>query len=242
LKLHSHQFYELNIITAGEGQHYVGDTSLPARAGDVFLIPPEMPHGYHSEGRLDIFHVLLRAAFMQRYREELAALPAHTLLFDVEPHLRRSSGQSCHLHLPAHVRETLAADAERIARAEQNREFAYANVLTLALIGRLGELLRRSLHRDPQQTEARELLEVMEFVRENCEQRLTLDALAAKARMSKATLNRRFGELLHQSPMQYVLHCRLEKARALLAAHSYTKTEVAQLCGFYDVAHLNKYL
>ena len=242
LKLHSHQFYELNIITAGEGRHYVGDASLPVRAGDVFLLPPEVPHGYHSEGRLDIFHILLRAQFMQRYREELAALPAHALLFDIEPHLRRSSGQSCHLHLPSHVRESLTADAEHIARAEQNGELAYANVLTLALIGRLGELLRRSLHRDPAQAEARELWEVMEFVRENCEQKLTLDTLATKARMSKATLNRRFGELLHQSPMQYVLHCRLEKARALLSNGAHSKTEIAHLCGFYDVAHMNKYL
>ena len=103
LKLHAHQFCEINVIVSGEGRHYIGDTSLPARVGDVFIIPPETPHGYFSEERLDISHILLRAELMHRYREELAALPAFSLLFDIEPQLRRSSGRSYNLHV--HSRE-----------------------------------------------------------------------------------------------------------------------------------------
>ena len=76
MKMHAHQFCEINIITGGEGRHYIGDTSLPARVGDVFIIPPETPHGYYSEGQLDISHILLRDAFLSRYREELSQLPA----------------------------------------------------------------------------------------------------------------------------------------------------------------------
>lgn len=240
LKMHAHQFCEINVIVAGEGRHYIGDTSLPARVGDVFIIPPETPHGYFSEGRLDISHVLLRAAFLSRYREELAQFPAFSLLFDIEPAIRRSSGRNYNLQIGTRKLFEITEQLSRIIRAESAREYAFANVLTLAFIGRLGELLRSNMQKDaPEHTE---ILRVMEFIRENLEQKLTLVQLAQKASMSTATLNRHFREVLHQSPMQYVTACRIARARELLAQGTQSKTEIAQSCGFFDVSHMNKYL
>jgi len=82
----------------------------------------------------------------------------------------------------------------------------------------------------------------MEYIQENLDQKLTLDLLAEKANMSKSTLNRHFERNLHISPMQYVMECRLEKAKSLLLRGTLSKTEVAHLCGFFDISHMNKYL
>ena len=71
-KMHSHQFYEINIIVSGEGRHYIENTSLETGVGDVFVLPPEVRHGYFSEGRLDIYHILIKKDFLVRYAEELA--------------------------------------------------------------------------------------------------------------------------------------------------------------------------
>lgn len=60
--------------------------------------------------------------------------------------------------------------------------------------------------------------------------------------MSIATLNRRFNDLLKTSPMNYVMDCRIQKAIELIEENKYSKTEIAQLCGFYDLSHMNKYL
>ena len=240
LKMHAHQFCEINIITGGEGRHYIGDTSLPVRAGDVFIIPPETPHGYYSEGALDISHVLLSAEFLARYREELSLLPAFSLLFDIEPQVRRTSGRNYNLRIDTHHLFEVSEQLSRIIRAESAEEYTFQNVLTLGLIGRLGELLRKDLQRGaPEHTE---ILRAMEFIRENLEQKLTLPLLAAKANMSTATLNRHFREVLNTSPMQYVTACRISRARELLNAGDMSKTEVAQACGFFDVSHMNKYL
>ena len=240
LKMHAHQFCEINVITGGEGRHYIGDTSLPARVGDVFILPPEVPHGYYSEGTIDISHVLLRAEFLARYREELSLLPAFSLLFDIEPEVRRSSGKNYNLHIDTHHLFEITDQLSRIVRAEEQQEYAYQNILTLGFIGRLGELLRRSMKKE---TAAHtEILRVMEFIKENLEQKLTLPQLAAKANMSTATLNRHFREVLNVSPMQYVTACRISRARELLAQGTQNKTEIAQSCGFFDVSHMNKYL
>ena len=240
IKMHSHQFCEINVITRGEGRHYIGDTSLPARVGDVFIIPPETPHGYFSDETLDISHVLLRDDFLLRYREELSLLPAFSLLFDIEPQVRRSSGRNYNLRIAPRELYEVSEQLSRIVRAEENEEYTYQNVLTLGFIGLLGELLRRKMQKS--NAESTELLRVMEYIQENLEQKLTLSLLAAKANMSTATLSRHFREVLHTSPMQYVCACRLSRARALLAEGKQSKTEIAQSCGFFDVSHLNKYL
>ena len=240
IKMHSHQFCEINVIVAGEGRHYIGNTSLPARVGDVFIIPPEVPHGYYAEERLDISHVLLRAEFLSRYRDELTQFPAFSLLFDIEPEVRRSSGRNYNLRIGAHKLYEIGEQISRIVRAEGAKEYAYQNILTLGFIGRLGELLRKDLQKSA--PEDSEILHVMEFIKENLEQKLTLPLLAAKANMSTATLNRHFREVLHTTPMQYVTACRVARARELLAGAAMNKTEIAQSCGFFDVSHMNKYL
>ena len=240
LKMHAHQFCEINIITSGEGRHYIGDTSLPVHVGDVFIIPPEMPHGYFSEGTLDIAHVLLSNGFLSRYREELSDLPAFSLLFDIEPEVRRSSGRNYNLHIDTHRLFGINEQLSRIIRAETDGEYVFENVLTLGLIGRLGELLRKSIRKDA--GERSEILSVMEYVRENLEQKLTLSLLAEKANMSTATLSRHFREVVHTSPMQYVTACRTSLARELMAEGKLSKSEIAQSCGFFDVSHMNKYL
>lgn len=241
-KMHAHAFYEMNIITAGEGRHYIEDTYLEARVGDVFVLPPEVAHGYYSEGVLDICHVLLRAEFLARYRAELSALPGFALLFDIEPQIRRSSGQSFQLHIEEQQLLEVIAKARQIMEAERCEEYALEGVLTLGFIGNLGKLLQQRVENSGDTAQRGELLRVLEHIRDNLDRKLTLPELAAKANMSTATLNRHFREILHTSPMQYVLQCRLANAHELLARGELSKTEIAQACGFYDVAHMNKYL
>lgn len=237
-RMHAHQFYEMNIIVGGEGRHYIEDFSLPACTGDVFVLPSEVSHGYYAAERLDIYHILLKSDFLVRYREELAQFPGFSLLFDIEPHLRRASGKSEHLQVERHALPHLLNMLERINSAETGQLFAYQNVLTLAFIGELSLLL----YNTPAGTARREIVHVMAHIRENLGTKLTLDSLAAFANMSKPTLNRMFREALSTSPMQYVTRCRLARARELLAQGGKSKSEIAQLCGFFDISHLNKYL
>lgn len=98
-QMHSHQFYEINIITKGEGRHYIADTYLPATVGDVFVIPPEVSHGYFTLDTLDIAHILLTKSFVSRYREELLEIPGYDLFFEIEPSLRQNSGTNFNLNM-----------------------------------------------------------------------------------------------------------------------------------------------
>jgi AraC-like DNA-binding protein len=241
-KMHAHAFYEMNIITAGEGRHYIEESALNVQVGDVFVLPPKVSHGYFAKDTLDICHVLLREDFLTRYRAELSALPGFALLFDIEPQIRLASGQGFQLRIAPQLLPEIRAAAAEIMAAEQEGEYALQCALTLGFIGRLGRLLQKRVSSEENPLQRGELLRVMAHVQENLDRHLSLAELAAVANVSAPTLNRYFREILHTSPMQYVLQCRLTRARELLTQHTQSKTEIAAACGFYDVAHMNKYL
>ncbi|MBQ8428259.1 MAG: AraC family ligand binding domain-containing protein, partial [Clostridia bacterium] len=67
LYMHAHSFYEINVITKGEGIHYIGENSIPTKSGDVFVIPPNFKHGYEDTKNLVIFHIVLSNAFLEKY-------------------------------------------------------------------------------------------------------------------------------------------------------------------------------
>ncbi|MBP3633125.1 MAG: AraC family ligand binding domain-containing protein [Oscillospiraceae bacterium] len=64
--LHTHSFYEINIVLSGRGVHQIMGTSLPVKAGAVFIIPPMVPHAYYDTENMDVFHILVRPEVIQK--------------------------------------------------------------------------------------------------------------------------------------------------------------------------------
>lgn len=237
MNMHSHEFYEMNIVTAGHGRHYIGETSISVSVGDVFVIPPEIAHGYYSDDKLDVYHVLIKSDFFDRYAEEMSNLRGFSILFDIEPHIRRSSGKSYVLNVGAELKH-LKKELDAIKSAEDSGSHVRANALTMAFIGLLCDRITDNVSVGGDNGE---ILKIMEYIKENVDKELSCDALSAFANMSRATLNRRFRDSLGMSPMSYVTECRISRARELALTGEYSKAQVAQMCGFYDTAHLNKY-
>ncbi len=237
-RMHAHQFYEINVIVSGQGKHYIENTVLDTRPGDVFVIPPGISHGYFSEDRLDIHHVLIKTEFLTRYREELAEIDGFELLFDIEPQIRRSSGKNLNLNAGSHMTASFLEDLEQMVRVEASGRYVFLNALTLAFICKLCERLHGAVSASCE----KEIVAVMEYVQQNLDVKLSLELMAQLAHMSIPTLNRRFRAVTGQSPMNYVLSCRIAKAKQLISESRMNRTDVAQACGFYDLTHMNKYL
>lgn len=241
--LHSHEFYELNIVLNGSGTHTLGDSCIAARPGDVFVIPPGVKHTYAPDETLDIYHILLQAEFLLRYFEDLNTLPGFKTLFEIEPILREAGGGSYFLHLTKEELAQIQEEITTIAEAQANRQFGYQNLTTLHLICTLSIKMHQCSHAE-KATNASTLtvMHTIEHIQNHLDQKLTVAQLAALAAMSEATYNRRFKRLLRMPPAEYIQKCRVERANKLLAENKLTKTEIAALCGFYDISHMNKYL
>ena len=83
------------------------------------------------------------------------------------------------------------------------------------------------------------LREVLELMRKNIEEPLTLVELAEHSQVSRRQMERLFHAHLDSSPSRYYLELRLRHAKRLLAQTNESITNVAIACGFVSISHFN---
>ncbi|MEN7551886.1 GyrI-like domain-containing protein [Rapidithrix thailandica] len=76
-----------------------------------------------------------------------------------------------------------------------------------------------------------------DYIELNLEKSMTLEELASVANFSKFHFNRIFHSLVGETPFQFILRLRLEKAASLIQANSTEPiTQIAYKCGFSDIS------
>ena len=82
----------------------------------------------------------------------------------------------------------------------------------------------------------------LNFIHQNYEERITIEMLAERQNMSRATYIRWFNKTCGCSPHQYLMQYRIKKASEALAVNESSISEIAQNCGFFDASHLRRAL
>jgi AraC family transcriptional regulator len=86
-----------------------------------------------------------------------------------------------------------------------------------------------------------QLRRVLDYLNDQFHRDLSLAELAAVAGYSPTYFARQFKQATGLAPHQYLIRCRVERARALLEAGMLTISEVAQQVGFSDQSHLDRH-
>lgn len=81
---------------------------------------------------------------------------------------------------------------------------------------------------------------VKDYINDHLQQDLKLDELAAIAQISPYHFLRLFKQSLGATPHQYILQCRIEKAKLLLQQSQLSIAEIANQVGFCDQSHLTR--
>lgn len=240
--LHDNDFYELNIVVGGSGEHALGDARQDVEPGCICVIPPGQRHGYASDGDLIVFHALLRSRFLDRYVNELQSLPGFLLLFEISPYINRCSAQVLHFRLSQNDFARLAPDLDRLIDAEKSEYPGRSIQKTLHMLCLLGGLsaslyqMNRRIIALPD-ANAQLVLRSMEYVRSSNDPDLSVDKLAEAANMSRSSYTILFKRLAGCTPHAFITRCRVANARLQLSATDHSMAEIAQRCGFYDSPH-----
>lgn len=85
----------------------------------------------------------------------------------------------------------------------------------------------------------RKLRQVIEYIKENIEQNLSINELAEFLQMSPHYFGRLFKRSMGITPYKYILQCRVERSKVILQSRELTIAEIAQRVGFAHQSHLN---
>ena len=246
INMHSHIFYEINIVTKGNGRHYLNEHNYSAHEGCVFVIPPYVRHGYWAKGNMEIFHILLHKDFMIRYSNELANLSGFVLLFEIEPFIRLCSNEDMFLKLDGERIEKLKEELEDLDFL-QKCDYPGKEIMkiskTLYVLATLSNYISREQFRkleSPADSYTVAVMRCMEYIYQNMGEKLYIDSLCSMFNMSRSCLFRSFKKICRMTPIQYQLKCRIDKARFLLEFTDNPIQDIALECGFFDCSHFSK--
>lgn len=236
---HTHEFYEMNIILRGSGTHCLQDRKLSVRPGDVFVIPPTVVHAYRETKALEVYHILLHKDFLRSQYEQSARVPGYLHLMEIEPFLR-SNDSSLFLHLSGSQLMQLQAELQFLDEASAFDQ-PLKDHATWKLIYWFSWLLSRQMEKSRQEHKyAGSILIALEHIHGHLGEKLTIDSLCHLTYLSRSTFLRSFQEICGCTPTAYIRNCRSKKAMELLEQETFSKTEVAHACGFYDLSHMER--
>ncbi|GAQ00004.1 helix-turn-helix domain-containing protein [Leptolyngbya sp. NIES-2104] len=83
--------------------------------------------------------------------------------------------------------------------------------------------------------------QVIDYIQAHLEKNLGLEELATLVQLSSHHFCECFKHSIGMSPRQFVIHCRIERAKELLLQRKQSIAEIAQTVGFLDQSHLHRH-
>ena len=233
--LHAHEFSELVVVLRGSGLHYTSQGEWAIGAGDVFVLHADQSHGYVNTADLDLVNILFDLEQLGLPSVDVASLPGYHVLFDLEPRYRERDRFRSRLRLGPRQLRNVAQLIDRLEHelAAHKPGSGFASLATFMLL--LADLCRiYSEVDDPAVQPLLRLGGLISYLDQHYQDPLALDDLAKVACLSRRSLTRAFRSAYGDSPIDYLIRLRLDRASELLNSTDLPVIEVAQQVGFAD--------
>ncbi len=243
IPMHTHNFHELNIIISGNGKHHLNGATTRITVGDLFIMPPGIPHGYDFDSEnFSIFHLLFHKNFFKKYESYLHGLAGYHILFNIDPQIQRQNGiVNNFLHINIAENYNLARVFNELTLLEKSQHCntdIQKEFLAVYVIAKICEIIEREKETNNKKREyPYDMLKSIEYIHLNFSERIEPTTLHAISCMSASTYLRYFKKIFNCTPMEYIQDYRLRQAKSMLKHTDHSLTTIAEDCGFWDNAH-----
>lgn len=235
---HDHDFAEITYILSGKGKYYLEGTVYDVCAGDIVICNPGVKHHNivtsEKEPTVEVFIGFTNFQFK--------SMPPNSLLLKDNEYI---------LHCSAELKKEMSKICWEMV-AEQESDHAGKYFMLKAQLMQMLLLIVRELiggdMEDKQQSCNFEsynknyvVKKIVNYLNENYASKISLDKIAKNMYLSPVYISKIFKEETGESPINYLIKIRLEKARdILISGDSGSIKHIANSVGYDDVYHFSK--
>lgn len=230
--MHSHQEWELNLVTEGEGILDTDRTRYRIEAGDIVLLCPYTLHAIESREQMVydtvVFHTdMLGISGDRCYSEEIAPfLGNRSELIYIRQDNR------CYEELYRSAQTIVACAKGNTARQDLLMKSELLRFLWYAGESGACMVAEKDLEND-------QIRQVIDRMNEDYGETLSLEDLARQANLSKSWFMQKFKETTGIGAMEYLNRLRIQKVCERILEGD-TISEAAFACGFRNLSNFNR--
>jgi len=251
--LHRHEGVQINYVARGRITHQVNNAHYELVKGDIFIIPPYVPHQLIRIPGSDFEIVELEFSpefvFGQEQNSYHAMEDGHSV-FDfsyIEPFLVSECNVRPRLNLAGKAQLKTEALLDEIYDEYRSKEDSYLLAMKADLL-KLLVIVGRAFHEDMKNTPEMLLfnhhrdamLQAIKYIDEHFEEPISIEEASRCALLSQSYFSYLFKTLTNKTFVEYLHTLRIKKAMELLKT---TERRVVDICydsGFNNINHFNR--
>ncbi|WP_405246434.1 AraC family transcriptional regulator [Cellulophaga sp. Asnod2-G02] len=237
-------FFELVLITDGDGTQCINYNHYPYTKGSMFLLPPLKCHSFTIEKPTKFVFLKFTDSFFKN---------ANQMAIDRNEWFKEASYiLSNYNQLPGDIikndldRNHLESLVSIILQESRNYGAESIRLIT-SLMTSILEILIRNIKKGtyfevPKKNSEDRITKMLTYINENIDKTelLKVDNLAAVFMMSPTYVSEYFKKQVHLSLREYIIKAKLKLVEIRLLNSDFTLTQIADDLGFTDVSHLSK--
>lgn len=245
--LHRHKYVQINYVYAGSGYHLVNNRKFGICRGDIFIIPPYVPHVIVCDGDkpLEIFEFEFSTGFILPESENAESYMDFAYL---EPFLVAEEQLKPRFNLDAQLQQEVERILWEVHGEYATQKPGYA-LVAKALLLKLLVITGRAFSSEIKGTETEKMLKQykkavqtsVEYLEKNYTQSLSLEELAGLVNYSKSHFCYLFKAVTGMTYIEYLHDLRIRRAKQLLAQTDKTVTDISYAVGYNTISHFNKH-
>jgi AraC-like DNA-binding protein/mannose-6-phosphate isomerase-like protein (cupin superfamily) len=247
--IHRHEYMQINYVCRGKGKHFVNNNKFEIVKGDIFVLPPYIPHQImRMPGEtLTLYEFEFVPEFINQNFDDMDNTTAFLDFAYIEPFLVSETNIKPRLNLTGETQmETEDILGEALHEyTEKNPGFILlVKALLLKLLVIVGREFSNSLTDPDSQHEYSRHREAitgaMRYISDNHMNDLNADEVAKKFALSLSYFRYLFKSITSKTFTEYLNSMRILKAMELLKTTDKRVLDISLETGFNNVNHFNK--
>ena len=241
--IHKHTFIEIVYVVSGSATHIVGNRSVPATKGDLFIINYDTPHGFFKNKDdsepmvaydLSFTPGFLDSSLLDNMRFE--SISSSFLFYSLFPEEQMGPD----VHISGSSYGTFGELFNKIYLEYVGQETGYINIIRAYLVELIVRIFRKmdsAANTDNALRQTQIVNTALDYMHKNYHKHLSLDELATQVFLSKDYLGRLFRETTGMTVNALLQKIRIEEACKMLVTTDHKIESIAAACGFSDLKY-----
>jgi AraC-like DNA-binding protein/mannose-6-phosphate isomerase-like protein (cupin superfamily) len=246
---HRHEYMQINYIYQGSGKHLVNHGEFTIVKGDIFIIPPYIPHCIIAspDSSIIIFELEFEPGFVNQNFGNIENTRSFFDFAYIEPFLVHEGQVKPRLNLNGKFQVEIETMLDEALQEYKEQKSGY-QLLIKALLLKLLVQVGREFVRDLENSESRPIYDrhrdaifgALKFIEEHYDEELSVEDVAKKFILSQSYFSYLFKSITAKTFTEYLNRLRISKSLELLKNTDQKVLDICYQVGFNNVNHFNR--